>query len=443
MIVPSIDLMDGHAVQLVQGKEKVLDAGDPRPLAEKFGRVGEVAVIDLDAALGRGSNADVISDLLSIAPCRVGGGIRSVDAAMGWLDAGAAKVILGTAATPEVLSELPHDRTIAALDAWEGEVVVKGWTEGTGQSIAQKMAELEGLVGGYLVTFVETEGKLQGFPRERIAALVEGARGARVTVAGGVTTPDDIAWLDEQGADSQVGMALYTGRMSLADGFLAPIKTDREDGLIATVVTDQRGVALGLVWSSAESVAAALEEGRGIYQSRSRGLWRKGETSGAHQDLIAVAPDCDRDALRFSVRQHGSGFCHLEQRTCFGPARGLDNLEGTIRSRFANPPHGSLTARLAEDPAFLRGKLIEEAGELADATERDHVMHEAADVMYFLSAAMGRVGVTFAEVEKELDRRSLKVTRRTPRAPGGERVSRTQFDETTSDTASAAGEENA
>ena len=96
MIIPSIDLMNGNAVQLVGGKEMALDAGDPRPIAEKFGRVGEIAVIDLDAALSQGSNREVIEDLLKLAPCRVGGGIRDVETALDWLDKGARKVILGT-----------------------------------------------------------------------------------------------------------------------------------------------------------------------------------------------------------------------------------------------------------------------------------------------------------------------------------------------------------
>src|SRR5690348_1918274 len=125
MIVPSIDLMGGQAVQLIGGREKALEAGDPRPLAEQFRLVGEIAVVDLDAALGHGSNAGVIRDLIRIAPCRVGGGIRSVAAAREWLDAGAMKVVLGTAATPEVLRELPADRVVAALDARDGEVVVE------------------------------------------------------------------------------------------------------------------------------------------------------------------------------------------------------------------------------------------------------------------------------------------------------------------------------
>ena len=419
MIVPSIDLMDGQAVQLVQGRRKVLEAGDPRPLAERFGRVGEVAVVDLDAALGRGSNTAVIEELCAMVPCRVGGGIRDRDGALSWLDRGAAKVVLGTAAVPEVLEGLPSDRVVAALDAWEGEVVVKGWTERTGRTVYDGMRELRGLAGGFLVTFVEGEGKEGGFPRDQIAPLVEAAGTSRLTVAGGITTAEEIAWLDRAGADAQVGMALYRGNLGLAEAFTAPLRCERPDGLWPTIVTDDRGGALGLVWSSLESVRAAVDEGRGVYLSRSRGLWRKGATSGAAQALVRIEPDCDRDALRFTVAQAGGGFCHRGEWTCFGPADGLRKLERTVGSRRAESVPGSLTSRLLEDAAFLRGKLVEEAGELGEAVGADRVVEEAADVMYFLTVALERAGVSLADVERELDRRSLKVRRRVASAPKG------------------------
>ena len=419
MIVPSIDLMDGQAVQLVQGRRKVLEAGDPRPLAERFGRVGEVAVVDLDAALGRGSNAAVMEELCRMVPCRVGGGIRDRDGALEWLDRGAAKVVLGTAAVPEVLEGLPSERVVAALDAWEGEVVVKGWTERTGRTVYDGMRELRGLAGGFLVTFVEGEGREGGFPRDQIGPLVEAAGASRLTVAGGITTADEIAWLDRAGADAQVGMALYRGNLGLAEAFAAPLRSERPDGLWPTVVCDAGGDALGLVWSSPESVRTAIDEGRGVYQSRSRGLWRKGATSGATQALLRIDADCDRDALRFTVGQAGSGFCHTGDWTCFGPAHGLRKLEQTVKSRRAEAVPGSLTSRLLDDGAFLSGKLVEEAGELGDACAPDRVVEEAADVLYFLTVALERAGVTLADVERELDRRSLKVKRRAASAPKG------------------------
>jgi phosphoribosyl-ATP pyrophosphohydrolase/phosphoribosyl-AMP cyclohydrolase len=421
MIVPSIDLMGGHAVQLVGGKELELDAGDPRPLATTFGRVGEVAVVDLDAALGRGTNAPVIHELLRLAPCRVGGGIRDAAAARAWLDAGAARLVIGTAATTELLSQLPRERVIAALDAVEGEVVVDGWRTRTGRSVPERMRELRDRVSGFLVTFVEKEGRMGGTRLDRVPELVEAAGAARVTIAGGVTTPDDVAALDRMGADAQIGMALYTGRLPLADAFLAPLASDRPDDLWPTVVVDERGVALGLVYSARESVARALETGRGVYWSRRRGLWEKGAESGHGQRLVRIEVDCDRDALTFVVAQDGP-FCHLGTRGCFGPARGLGALEATVAARVADAPAGSYTRRLLDDPALLAAKLREEAGELAEASAsarsaaeaglRDAVVRETADVLYFATVALAAGGGTLAAVEAELDRRALGVTRR-------------------------------
>ena len=412
MIVPSIDLMGGQTVQLVGGEKKALDAGDPVPIAERFRLAGEIAVIDLDAALGKGDNAALIERVLKVAPCRVGGGIRSVDAALRWLDAGASKVILGTAAKPELLRELPRERVIAALDAKHGEVVVEGWTKGTGAGIRERMLELRAHVGGFLVTFVEKEGRLGGTNLDQVAALVEAAGDAKVTIAGGVTTPEEVAALDRLGADAQVGMAIYTGRMDLGDAIAAPLTSDRPDGLWPTVVVDEHGVALGLCWSNAESLRVAVAERRGVYWSRTRGLWRKGETSGATQELLHVGLDCDRDALRFVVRQAEPGFCHEATWSCWGGVGGLPSLARTLAARAADAPAGSYTRRLLDDPALLRAKLLEEAGELADARERDHVAAEVADVVYVALVAAARAGVPLAAVERELDRRSLRVRRR-------------------------------
>jgi phosphoribosylformimino-5-aminoimidazole carboxamide ribonucleotide (ProFAR) isomerase len=322
MIVPSIDIMNQNAVQLIGGRERALDAGDPRPIAERFRLAGEIAVVDLDAALSRGSNREVIRELCRLAPCKVGGGIRDVKSAVDWLESGAARVVLGTAARPEVLKQLPKERVVAALDAVEDEVVVEGWTKKTGRSVIERMQELRGLVGGFLVTFVELEGRLQGTALQRVAELKSAAGDAQLTIAGGITTPAEVAELDALGADAQVGMALYTGKMDLADAIAAPLKSDRPDGLFATVVCDERGVALGLAWSDIDSLRQAVQTRRGVYRSRSRGIWIKGETSGCRQDLLRVDLDCDRDAMRFTVRQHGSGFCHKHTWTCWGDRKG-------------------------------------------------------------------------------------------------------------------------
>jgi phosphoribosyl-ATP pyrophosphohydrolase/phosphoribosyl-AMP cyclohydrolase len=409
MIIPSIDLQGGRTVQLEQGEALRIDAGDPLPIVDRFAVAGPVAVIDLDAAKGEGDNRALITSLLPRARCRVGGGIRDVETARRWLDAGAEQVIIGTAATPALLQQLPKERVIAALDARDGDVVVEGWRRRTGQSVEERIEALRPFVGGFLLTFVEREGRLEGTDLERARRYVALAGETRVTIAGGVTTAEEIRALDAIGADAQVGMALYEGRLSLGDAVTAPLPPDT---LWPTVVVDESQRALGLVYSNAESVRVAVEERRGVYWSRKRGLWRKGETSGATQALVRVELDCDRDALRFVVRQRGTGFCHLGTVDCFGGARGMAKLERTVAARAAKAPPGSYTRRLLDDGGLLGAKLREEADELARASTSSEVRHEAADVLYFLATKLQAAGVSFADVERELDLRALKVSRR-------------------------------
>ncbi|MDX2130517.1 MAG: phosphoribosyl-ATP diphosphatase [Planctomycetota bacterium] len=420
MIVPSIDLLGGRTVQLVGGERLSLEAGDPRPIAERFRVAGEIAVVDLDAALGSGSNAPMVRDLLRVARCRVGGGIRDERTAIEWLDAGASSIVLGTAATPDLLRRLPRERVIAALDARDGEVVVEGWKIGTGETIIDRMRRLEGLVGGFLITFVEREGRLGGTRLDLVPALVRAAGSARVTIAGGITTAREVGVLDEMGADAQVGMALYTGRLDLADAIGAPLRSDRPDALWPTVIVDELGVALGLAYSSADSLRDAVRTRRGVYHSRTRGLWVKGATSGDTQELIAVDVDCDRDCLRFVVRQRGRGHCHRGTRTCWGPHAGLPALADRIDRAAAIGEPASYTARLLADRALLNAKLREEAVELGEASVAEDAVHEAADVLYFTLVALRRAGKTLADVGAELDRRALRITRRGGDAkPGG------------------------
>jgi phosphoribosyl-ATP pyrophosphohydrolase len=158
-----------------------------------------------------------------------------------------------------------------------------------------------------------------------------------------------------------------------------------------------------------------------VYHSRRRGVWIKGETSGDTQELLRIDLDCDRDALRFVVRQRGDGFCHLKTDTCWGNHAGLAALERTIRQRLADAPAGSYTRRLLDDPALLRAKLMEEAGELATALDpskldargtRSAAANEAADLLYFALVALAKADASLADVGTILDARSRKVTRR-------------------------------
>lgn len=413
MIVPSIDIMDGRAVQLRRGKDFVLDGGDPVERLEEFSIAGEVAVVDLDAALGRGSNAELIRDLVRRGPCRVGGGIRDLDTARRWLDAGATQVVIGTAATPEFCGALPRERVIAAVDAELGHVVIDGWRSSTGVPVLQRVGELAPVVGGFLFTQVEKEGEMKGFDRAAVAAVARAAGEARVTAAGGITTAAEVAELDRMGADAQVGMALYTGRLSLGDAIAAPLTKPLPGEVWPTVVCDESARTLGLVWSTRESLVRAIAERRGIYWSRSRqSIWEKGSTSGNAQALLRVDLDCDRDALRFTVRQSGAGFCHLNRRSCWPSRFDLADLELTLADRMARPIAGSGTAKLLADPALLAAKLREEADELGQAESSEDVVRETADLLYMALVALRRGGGTLADVRAELARRHGAITRR-------------------------------
>src|SRR5712691_8647332 len=423
MIIPSIDLMQGRAVQLRGGRDLVLDGGDPLARLEEFAVAGEVAVVDLDAALGKGSNAPLIRERVRRAPCRVGGGIRDLDTARAWLDAGATRIMIGTAASVDFCGALPRERVIAAVDAERGQVVVDGWRTATGTSVPERIRELAPVVGGFLFTQVEKEGAMGGFDFQAVAAAVRTAGEVRLTAAGGITMATEIAELDGIGADAQVGMALYTGRLPLGEAVAAPLAkpVDREGGSVwPTVVCDEWGHALGLVWSTRESLVRAITERKGIYWSRSRqALWEKGATSGNTQELVRVDLDCDRDALRFTVRQRGAGFCHLDRRSCWPSGFDLDDLARTITERATRPEPGSGTAKLLGDPGLLAAKLREEAEELGRAGDRPEAVHETADLFYMALVALVRGGGSLTEVRAELARRHAGVTRRpmTAKAP--------------------------
>ena len=414
MIVPSIDIMNGRAVQLRHGRDFVLDGGDPVARLEEFSIAGEVAVVDLDAALGRGSNADLIRRLVRRAPCRVGGGIRDVGAARGWLDAGATQVMIGTAASPEFCGDLPRERVIAAVDAVQSEIVVDGWRTKTGVNVIDRVRELAPVVAGFLFTQVDKEGEMRGFDRAAVEAVVRTAGEARVTAAGGIATSAEVAELDRLGADAQVGMALYAGRLSLGEAIAAPLTKPLAGDIWPTVVCDESGHTLGQVWSTRESLALAVAERRGIYWSRSRqAIWEKGATSGNSQQLVRVDLDCDRDALRFTVRQSGAGFCHLNRRSCWAPvAFDLADLERTLADRIARPVAGSGTTRLLEEPGLLAAKLREEADELARADSPEAIVRETADLFYMALVTLARGGGTLADVRAELAHRHRAVSRR-------------------------------
>ena len=226
MLIPSIDLQGGRIVQLVQGERLALEATDPEPWLARFARFPRVQLIDLDAAKGEGDNAELVVMICARLPCRVGGGIRSVDRAEAVLDAGAHAVIVSSALfqggnvnvdfAAALAETIGSDRVIAAVDSRGGRVAIHGWRTVLPITAVDAVRALEPYCGEFLYTHVDTEGLMRGTDIEAILA-VRRATTRRLTAAGGVTTRAEIDRLHAEGVDAVVGMAIYTGQLSLDD----------------------------------------------------------------------------------------------------------------------------------------------------------------------------------------------------------------------------------
>lgn len=226
MLIPSIDLQGGRIVQLVQGETLALEAPDPEPWLVRFARFPRVQVIDLDAAKGEGENAAMVTTICARLPCRVGGGIRTIARARAVLDGGAHAAIVSSALFRDGTVDVEFARTlaravgagrvIAAVDSRGGHVAIHGWRTVLPITAVEAVRALEPYCGEFLYTHVDTEGLMRGTDIDAILA-VRRATARRVTAAGGITTRAEIDRLDAEGVDAVVGMAIYTGQLSLDD----------------------------------------------------------------------------------------------------------------------------------------------------------------------------------------------------------------------------------
>jgi phosphoribosylformimino-5-aminoimidazole carboxamide ribotide isomerase len=226
MFIPSIDLQGGRIVQLVQGERLAVETTDVEGWIRRFTGFGKVQLIDLDAAKNAGTNEALIRTVCARLPCRVGGGIRTPERASQLIGVGATAVIVGSslfkngavdvAAVERLAAAVTPERLIAAVDSRAGRVVVDGWRTALDLTPTDAVRQLEPYVGEFLYTHVDREGLMQGTDMSAIEAIRR-ATTRRLTAAGGITTMDEVEALDRLGVDAVVGMAIYTGRMSLPD----------------------------------------------------------------------------------------------------------------------------------------------------------------------------------------------------------------------------------
>ncbi len=279
--------------------------------------------------------------------------------------------------------------------------------------------ELLNIGAAKIVTTASGRAAFESIPDDRILILrtsIDGAgQGDQVFVQS--PTAEQLVDLEKQRIDACVDSTwLDQNSETVVDYYCGILQSDRPDGLWPTIICDSLGIALGLAYSNRESLLHAIAQRQGAYWSRSRGgLWVKGLTSGATQLLHAIRFDCDADCLRFTVTQDPPGFCHRNTHTCFGEERSIATVVQRLKERIDSPDAKSFTRKLAGDAQMLQKKLLEEAGELAEANEGDdryEVAWEAADVMYFSLVAMLNNGVGLEEVYAELARRMNRIVRR-------------------------------
>lgn len=224
MILPCIDLMGGKVVQLVQGRQKALEEASVDQVLDRFRPFPQIQVIDLDAALGSGENTSLVSSLCRRAVCRVGGGVRDVARARSLLEQGAYRVIVGTAAfhtagihhdfLRRLRKTVGREHVIIAIDSQAGRIVVKGWRQSLALSAEEVIRDLEPYCSGFLCTYVDKEGMMQGTDLDWFRRL-RGATDLEITAAGGITTLEEIEQLDALRIHAALGMAIYTGRLPL------------------------------------------------------------------------------------------------------------------------------------------------------------------------------------------------------------------------------------
>jgi phosphoribosylformimino-5-aminoimidazole carboxamide ribotide isomerase len=225
MLIPSIDLLGGRIVQLVQGEKLKLGFDDFEYWIGKFSKYPLVQLIDLDAAMRQGDNSALVEQIARRLPCQAGGGIRTVERARQVLDAGAKRVIIGSALfsaegavntdfAGEMAASVGAEHVVAGIDTKNGRIAVKGWKAQVDLTPDEAIPQLEPHVAAFLYTHVDTEGTLQGFPIEAAARLRKLTQ-RQLIVAGGIRSQQEIDALDALGADAVVGMAVYTEMLAV------------------------------------------------------------------------------------------------------------------------------------------------------------------------------------------------------------------------------------
>jgi phosphoribosyl-ATP pyrophosphohydrolase/phosphoribosyl-AMP cyclohydrolase len=448
--IPTIDIHRGKAVLVLNGKVTE-EIGDPIELAEYLSIHSTIQVTDLSRAFGdKEDNREIIKKICQKTPCYVAGGIRTYDDAIEMLNSSAKRVTISTNALPELLSKLHKNRIIAAFDIDENYMmIVKGRQEKIKESLFDRLEKIHQYIELICVTFHVTEGTNLGIPMDQVDYiknyLNSKYKHIKLTVAGGINSIKQIEALHERQINSQFGYALWKKQFTLGEVFISMLNSDKQkqwitthtplnEPLFPTIIIRETGKVLGLVYVTAESLKMSVDTRVATFWSRDKsqkllsngsntssevnlpgnnGIWIKGETSGNKFTVKKVIFSCDQTSLLMVVDSSNNVFCHTGKESCFefrNPVTSdLREFSTYLLNRLDTcNQQNTYTKQLIESPSLIRYKLVEEILELIVAN-KDNIIHESADVLYFLMMYLMHHKINVGDVLDELTRRRYKV----------------------------------
>lgn len=422
--IPTLDISEGKAVLVRNGKVyKIL--GDPYEKAEFLSINAHFQVVDIDAAMGIGSNKELIKKIAESFQCYVGGGIRTYEQAVEYLNSSAKRVIISTAISTELIQKINKERLIVAFDIDNNYKVFKqGRKEFMEKNLFELIDQFIGNIETMTITFHDMEGTCKGIPMDHVKKIKDYVvdKNIKLIVAGGIASINEINELLLMDVIPQFGSGFWNSKFTLGDVFqcvsniIIQIKNVVYEGtkLIPTIVQSIDGQVLGVTFSTPETLKMSVDTRIATFRSRDTGnIWIKGATSGNYHKVINVHYCCDGTSVRFVV--DGNNFCHTGSESCFGytdPARiSLRSMQRMIKdkSNSSNLNEKSYTRDLMNDKPKIISKILEEAEELICATEYDEIVHEASDLIYFMLMYLQKHNVEIDDVNSELIKRRYVV----------------------------------
>jgi len=421
--IPTLDISNGQAVLVRHGQVYQI-LGDPMEKA-KFISIGtHFQIVDIDAAMGTGSNKELIKKIVQQYPCYVGGGIRTYQDAIDFLNSSARRVIISTA-IDTLITQIPKERLIVAFDVdKDNNVFSKGRTDKMSENLFQLIDKYGNSIDMMTITFHHAEGTCQGIPYDQVKEIknyiTQKNFNIKLVCAGGIATIIQIDKLIRLDVIPQFGSGFWNGMFTLGDIFQCISTYCLEKKwvsfnsvkLIPTIVQSIDGQVLGLVFSTPETLKLSLDSRVATFYSRDQNqIWIKGATSGNYHRVYAVHYCCDGTSIRFVV--DGNMFCHLGTKSCFGhtdPSRAsLKSIQSNVQEKLKNANLNSYTQKLLNEPFKINSKILEESQELVCATKQDDVVYETADLLYFTLMNLEKHGINIQSVENELIKRSYIV----------------------------------